>query len=83
MVVVVYINNNEKEVLMGLLVDEVLDVIEFDYKSIKSVPDLGIKYNPEFLDGFMEQEGRFIMVMNIDRVLSVQELSEVSEVSHD
>ena len=40
---------------MGLMVDQVTDVIEFEYKSIKSVPDLGIKYNPEFLKGFIEQ----------------------------
>jgi purine-binding chemotaxis protein CheW len=79
MVVVVDIVNKEKNVLMGLLVDEVTDVIEFEYKSIKSVPDLGIKYNPEFLDGFIEQDGKFIMVLNIDRVLSVQELSEINQ----
>ncbi len=78
MVVVVDIPGKDRNVLMGLLVDEVTDVIEFEYKSIKSVPDLGIKYNPDFLDGFIEKNGRFIMVLNIDRVLSVQELAEVS-----
>jgi purine-binding chemotaxis protein CheW len=83
MVVVVDIENNEKSVLMGLLVDQVTDVIEFDYKSIKSVPDLGIKYNPDFLEGFIEQNGQFIMVLNIDRVLSMQELSEVTSISNE
>jgi purine-binding chemotaxis protein CheW len=79
MVVIVEINSNEKKVLMGLIVDQVTDVIEFEYKEVKSVPDLGIKYNPEFLDGFVEREGRFIMVMNTDHVLSVNELSEITE----
>lgn len=78
MVVVVDILNKDKSVLMGLLVDQVTNVIEFEYKNIKAVPDLGIKYNPEFLDGFIEEDGKFIMVLNIDRVLSVQELAEVS-----
>jgi purine-binding chemotaxis protein CheW len=79
MVVVVEVASNDKNVLMGLLVDLVTDVIEFESKEIKSVPDLGIKYNPEFLDGFIEREGKFIMVMNTDYVLSVAELSEISE----
>lgn len=79
MVVIVDVVCKEKNVLMGLLVDQVTDVIEFDYKSIKSVPDLGIKYNPEFLDGFIEQNGKFIMVLNIDRVLNVDELSDISK----
>ncbi len=83
MVIVVQIKNKNADVLMGLWVDQVMDVIEFDYKSIKSVPDLGIKYNPDFLEGFIELDGRFIMVMNIDRVLNVQELSDVSELAHE
>jgi purine-binding chemotaxis protein CheW len=83
MVVVVDIKNKENNLLIGLLVDRVTDVIEFDLKSIKSVPDLGIKYNPEFLEGFIEQDERFIMVLNIDRVLNVSELSEVSSISHE
>jgi purine-binding chemotaxis protein CheW len=65
-------SGKDKNVLMGLLVDQVTDVIEFDYKSIKSVPDLGIDYNPEFLEGFIEQQDNFIMVLNINRVLSVK-----------
>jgi purine-binding chemotaxis protein CheW len=83
MVVIVDLQNNDKNVLMGLLVDQVSDVIEFEYTSIKSVPDLGIKYNPEFLEGFIEQEDRFIMVLNIDRVLSLQELSDISLIAQD
>lgn len=83
MVVVVDVLNKDKSVLMGLLVDQVTDVLEFDFKSIKSVPDLGIKYNPEFLEGFIEQDGKFIMVLNIDRVLSVQELAEISQIAEE
>jgi purine-binding chemotaxis protein CheW len=78
MVIVVDVINKDKNVLMGLLVDQVTDVIEFDYKSIKTVPELGIKYNPEFLQGFIEKDDKFIMVLDIDRVLNVQELSEVT-----
>lgn len=83
MVVVVDVVNKDKNVLMGLLVDQVTDVIEFEYKSIKSVPDLGIKYNPEFIEGFIELEGKFVMVLNIDRVLNVKELAEVSQISNE
>jgi purine-binding chemotaxis protein CheW len=82
-VVVVDVSKKDNDVLMGLLVDQVTDVIEYEYACIKSVPDLGIKYNPEFLEGFIEHDGKFIMVMDIDRVLSVQELSEVSMIAHE
>jgi len=79
MVVVADIHNRENNVTMGLLVDQVVDVIEFAFKNIRAVPDLGIKYNPEFLEGFVEMNGRFIMIMNVDRVLSLSELSAIEE----
>ena len=79
MVVVVDMQNKENNVTMGLLVDQVVNVIEFNYKSIRAVPDLGIQYNPEFLAGFVEMKGQFIMIMNVDRVLSISELSAVEE----
>jgi purine-binding chemotaxis protein CheW len=79
MVVVVDMKNKENNVTMGLLVDQVVNVIEFSYKSIRAVPDLGIQYNPEFLEGFVEMNNQFIMIMNVDRVLSVTELSAVED----
>jgi purine-binding chemotaxis protein CheW len=79
MVVVVDMQNKENCVTMGLLVDQVVNVIEFNYKSIRAVPDLGIRYNPEFLEGFVEMKGQFIMIMNVDRVLSISELSAVEQ----
>jgi purine-binding chemotaxis protein CheW len=79
MVIVADIQNQQNNVTMGLLVDQVVNVIEFNYKSIRAVPDLGIRYNPEFLEGFVEMKGQFIMIMNVDRVLSVSELSAVDE----
>ena len=79
MVVVVDMQNKESNVTMGLLVDQVVNVIEFNYRSIRAVPDLGIRYNPEFLEGFVEMNGQFIMIMNVDRVLSLSELSTVED----
>lgn len=82
MVIVVEVTHNDSQVLLGLLVEEVNDVIEFEYRDIRSVPDIGIKYNPEFLEGFVEKEGKFIMVLDVDKVLNVSELAEVSEVAN-
>ncbi len=80
MVVIADVTHKDKKVLMGLLVDHVNDVVEFEYASIKAVPDMGIKYNPEFIEGFVEIQDKFIMVLNIDRVLNIEELAVVNEV---
>jgi purine-binding chemotaxis protein CheW len=75
MAVVVHLEFQEKTHLMALLVDQVMDVIEFDYGAVRAVPDLGVRYNPEFLEGFVEKDNRFIMVLNTSRVLNVSELA--------
>ena len=79
-VVVVEVLDKDSHVLIGLLVDKVTDVIEFGYKDIRSVPENGVIYNPEFLEGFIQLNDKFTMVLNVDRVLNVSELASVSEV---
>jgi purine-binding chemotaxis protein CheW len=79
MVIVVEMTYQDKAVMMGLLVNEVVDVLEISFKDIKVVPDIGIRYNPEFLEGFVEHDGKFIMIMDVDKVLSPVELAKASE----
>jgi len=83
MIIVVDIEYNDNSAMMGLLVDEVTDVIEISYKDIRSVPEIGIKYNPEFLEGIVEKDDDFILVLNTDRVLNVAELAEIEEISEN
>lgn len=75
MVVVVEVPNRQKKMLLGLLVDTVTDVIEFEFRDIRTIPELGINYSEEYLEGFIENNGKFIMVLNADRVLDLRELS--------
>jgi purine-binding chemotaxis protein CheW len=80
-VIIAEIMHKESQVLLGLLVEEVSDVIEFEFKDIRTVPDIGIKYNPDFLEGFIEMDSKLIMVLNVDRVLNISELAEVEDVT--
>jgi purine-binding chemotaxis protein CheW len=72
MIIVVDILNNDKEVLFGLLVDQVTDVVEFGHSDIREVPDLGDNCNAEFLEGFVEMDKKFLMVINLERVLKFE-----------
>jgi purine-binding chemotaxis protein CheW len=81
MIIVIEVMQNENIIHMGLLVEEVSDVIEFEYKDIQTVPDIAIKFNPDFLEGFVEISGRFVMILNVNRVMNVSELAEITEVS--
>lgn len=78
LVIVVEVNHQDKIVQLGLLVNEVTDVIEFRFRDVKTIPEHGVKFNPLFLEGFVEIENQIVMVLEVDKVLSIIELAEVT-----
>ena len=65
---------NEKELKVGAIVDTVLDVTSFKEIDIKDVPEMGSKYNLEFIYGMIKVKKDFIMILDVDKVFSTDEL---------
>ncbi|MHB1948045.1 MAG: chemotaxis protein CheW [Gammaproteobacteria bacterium] len=68
------------ENLFGLIVDEVIEVLRIQRKEIKSAPPLIDRINEKYVDGIISHEERLIILLNLDRVLSQQDLVNVSSV---
>ncbi len=75
--------SDDKEQEIGLVVDKVIDVLEFSEMDIGSYPELGSKYNIEFINGFVKQNDKIIMVLNIDKILSSAEIEILRKSSKD
>lgn len=73
-VVVSKFMTDDKQQEIGLVVDKVLEVLEFSEMDIGSYPELGSKYNIEFINGFVKKEDKIIMVLNIEKILSSAEI---------
>ncbi|MBC7923830.1 MAG: purine-binding chemotaxis protein CheW [Ferruginibacter sp.] len=82
-VVVLNINVENDKLVIGALVDAVQEVLEIGEDQIKPSPSLGSKYQSEFIRGMVKMEEQFIMLLNIDRVFSTDELTVVKESSGD
>ena len=59
---------------IGIVVDAVNEVIEIASADIEPPPSFGAKIRPDFISGMAKKDGRFIIVLNLDRVLSVDEM---------
>ena len=70
---------DKEMVSLGALVDNVQEVLKIDVKDIKPAPSIGNKYKPEFINGIIQWEDHFIMILDADRVFSVTESSEILE----
>ena len=63
--------------ILGLLADSVQEVLDLDGESIKPAPRIGTKLDTGFIKGMGRQNDRFIIILDIDRVFSSDELGVV------
>ena len=75
--------SNQKEQEIGLIVDQVLEVSEFSGIDIGNYPEIGSKYNIEFIDGFIKQNDEIITVLNIENILSSVEIEILKKSTED
>lgn len=66
-------------VIVGLLADSVSEVIEIAADAIEPPPPFGTNVRIDFLTGMGKLEGRLVLVLDIDRVLSPVELQQTLE----
>lgn len=75
--------SDEKLQEIGLVVDKVLEVSEFSEMEIEAYPELGSKYNIEFINGFVKNEDHIILVLNIEKILSSAEIQILKKDTKD
>jgi len=56
----------------------VQEVIEMEPAQIEAAPHIGSRLNTDFIRGMGKVDGRFIMILDIDRVFSSDELISVT-----
>jgi len=65
--------------LMGIIVDTVSEVIEIKEEEIEPAPSFGEKVDVKFILGMGKIKGKVKILLDIDRVLSSEELSAVEK----
>jgi len=73
-IVVVEIILNEEKSVLGALVDSVQEVFEISSENIEPTPKIGTNLNTEFIKGMGKQDGKFIILLDVDKVFSSEEL---------
>lgn len=74
-IVIVEIRMDGEQMQLGSLTDSVQEVIDLDPGQIEPAPRIGTKLNTEFIKGMGKRNDRFLIILDIDRVLSSDELT--------
>lgn len=64
---------------IGIIVDAVNQVIEIPVADIEPTPSFGANLRCEFIHGMGKVEGRFVIILNIASVLSIDEIAQLGE----
>jgi purine-binding chemotaxis protein CheW len=78
-IIIVEVTVNGEGVVLGLLADSVQEVIELEGGSIQPAPRIGTRLDTGFIKGIGRQDERFIIILDIDRVFSHDELDLVQD----
>ena len=73
-IIVVNINQNQ----VGMIVDGVSEVLTFSDELIEAVPAITTTVNSAFISGIAKLEGRLVILLDLERVLSSQEQADLS-----
>jgi purine-binding chemotaxis protein CheW len=82
-IIVMEVLLGKEELNVGVLVDAVHEVIEIDTQELQSPPGLGNKYKAEFIKGIFVHSAYFIMLLDVDKLLSSDELLFVKEATEE
>ena len=80
-IIIVEIVHDDEITVMGALADSVREVMELEPDQIEPPPKIGTRLRSDFLRGMGKYDDRFIMILEIDRIFSSEELSTLQEAS--
>lgn len=66
---------------MGVVVDSVQAVLEIPAAEIEPAPTFGTKIRPDFIEGIAKVNGKFVILLNVDNVMSTEEISQMGRMA--
>lgn len=79
-IVIIEVPDEETRHDIGVIVDAVSEVLEIPGSEIEPPPSFGARIRAEFIQGMGKVAGKFVILLDIARVLSVEEIAMLTGV---
>lgn len=80
-IVILEVNTEEGAQDIGVVVDAVSAVLEIAMEDIEPAPTFGARIRTEFIQAMGKIDGKFVIILNVDKVLSIDEMTLLSQIS--
>jgi len=81
-IIVVKIKQSGHDVTMGLIVDDVYEVVNIEANDIEPTPEFGADIDTDFILGVGKINQKVVMLLDVDKVLSGGEVTLVDQLAH-
>jgi purine-binding chemotaxis protein CheW len=78
-VIIVEVEMDGEKVVMGAMADAVQEVLDLEPDQIEPPPRIGTKLNTDFIRGMGKHAEQFIIILDIDKVFSIDDMEMVRE----
>jgi purine-binding chemotaxis protein CheW len=76
-IIIVEVELEDETLVIGALADSVREVFDLDNDQIEPAPKIGTHLNTEFLKGMGKKDDEFILILDIDKVFTSEEIALV------
>jgi len=77
-IVIVEVSDEDTRHDIGIMVDAVSEVLDIPGSEIEPPPSFGAKIRADFIFGMGKVAGKFVIILNINKVLSVEEIAQLT-----
>lgn len=78
-VIITEVTVDNETTVLGALADSVQEVLDLEADHIEPAPKIGTRLRTEFIKGMGKHNGNFIIILDIDRVFSAEDLALVQD----
>lgn len=82
-IVIIEVDNDDRKTEIGIVVDIVNEVIDLAESDIEPAPSFGARIRADFIKGMGKIGDQFLILLDVDHVLSIEELSIVEQTKEE
>lgn len=72
----------ERRLTLGVVIDRVISVSSYEGSMIEAAPDIGVRWNSQYITGVVRRETGFAVIIDAARIFTTEEAALAGEGSH-
>lgn len=77
-IVIIEVSHAEGTQVVGVMVDAVNEVVDIEPGNIEPAPSFGANIRADFIEGMGKIDGKFVIILNVNSVLSIEEVAALA-----